>query len=111
MGSDNPVSAENQQERLSSLGTAIGLGGGEGCFSTSGEPARADSPRRLQGQLRLDSACSESSEAIRRTSGTPDDEMVPSAWRHAGMPRKRQGVASARVRSRAGKAEAKFLVG
>ena len=27
----------------------------------------------------------ESSEAIRRTSGVLDEEMVPSAWRHAGM--------------------------
>lgn len=33
MGSDNPVSAENQQERLISIGWVIGFVDGEGCFS------------------------------------------------------------------------------
>jgi hypothetical protein len=34
-------------------------------------------------QERLGRRARESSEAIRQTSGLPDDEMVPSAWRHA----------------------------
>ena len=33
MGSDNPVGAENQQERLIGLGWVIGFVDGEGCFS------------------------------------------------------------------------------
>jgi hypothetical protein len=33
MGSDNPVSAENQQERLITIGWIIGFVDGEGCFS------------------------------------------------------------------------------
>jgi hypothetical protein len=33
MGSDNPVSAENQQERLIRIGWVIGFVDGEGCFS------------------------------------------------------------------------------
>ena len=33
MGSDNPASAENQQERLIRLGWVIGFVDGEGCFS------------------------------------------------------------------------------
>ena len=33
MGSDNPVGAENQQERLIELGWVIGFVDGEGCFS------------------------------------------------------------------------------
>ena len=33
MGSDNPAGAENQQERLVSLGWVIGFVDGEGCFS------------------------------------------------------------------------------
>ena len=33
MGSDNPESAENQQERLLRLGWVIGVVDGEGCFS------------------------------------------------------------------------------
>jgi hypothetical protein len=33
MGSDNPASAENQQERLISIGWVIGFVDGEGCFS------------------------------------------------------------------------------
>jgi len=35
MGSDNPDGAENQQERLISLGWVIGFVDGEGCFSIS----------------------------------------------------------------------------
>jgi LAGLIDADG endonuclease len=33
MGSDNPIGAENQQERLIKLGWVIGFVDGEGCFS------------------------------------------------------------------------------
>jgi hypothetical protein len=33
MGSDNPVGAENQQERLFNAGWVVGLVDGEGCFS------------------------------------------------------------------------------
>jgi hypothetical protein len=33
MGSDNPVGAENQQERLIQLGWVVGFVDGEGCFS------------------------------------------------------------------------------
>jgi hypothetical protein len=33
MGSDNPIGAENQQERLISTGWVIGFVDGEGCFS------------------------------------------------------------------------------
>src|SRR5919204_4123952 len=33
MGSDNPVGAENQQERLIRTGWVIGFVDGEGCFS------------------------------------------------------------------------------
>ena len=35
MGSDNPVGAENQQERLIKTGWVIGFVDGEGCFSIS----------------------------------------------------------------------------
>ena len=35
MGSDNPVGADNQQERLIQLGWVIGFVDGEGCFSIS----------------------------------------------------------------------------
>ena len=35
MSSDNPVGAENQQERLITLGWVIGFVDGEGCFSVS----------------------------------------------------------------------------
>jgi len=44
MSSDNPVSAENQQERLIRTGWVIGSVDGEGCFSIgymTGKP-RAD---------------------------------------------------------------------
>src|SRR3954468_1289000 len=42
MGSDNPVSAENQQERLIRTGWVIGFVDGEGCFSIGfvRQPAR-----------------------------------------------------------------------
>src|SRR5256885_9776228 len=42
----------------------------------------------------------ESSEAIRRTSVRTDDEMVPSAWRHAGNGIKGSAVPFGRVRIR-----------
>jgi hypothetical protein len=43
MGSDNPVSAEDQQERLIRLGWVIGFVDGEGCFSIGfiRQPSRA----------------------------------------------------------------------
>ena len=43
MGSDNPVGAENQQERLIRLGWVIGFVDGEGCFSIGfvRQPSRA----------------------------------------------------------------------
>jgi hypothetical protein len=45
MGSDNPVGAENQQERLIRLGWVIGFVDGEGCFSV-GFVRQPDRPGR-----------------------------------------------------------------
>ena len=59
-------------------------------------------------QERLGRRARESSETIRQTSGHADDEMVPSAWRHAVDVIQGSDVQFGRVRIRP---EAKFLVG
>jgi hypothetical protein len=88
VSSDNLDGAENQQERLRQQGWVIGFVDGEGCFSIglvrqNGGPGRCGYRTGMTAKS-PGLSYSESSEAIRRTSRTLDDEMVPSAWRHAG---------------------------
>jgi LAGLIDADG endonuclease len=51
MGSDNPVGAEDQQERLIRTGWVIGFVDGEGCFSTGfvRQPSRTSRKRYKTG--------------------------------------------------------------
>src|SRR6266851_7871642 len=70
---------------------------------------RGDNPSSAENQQeRLVDSRSESSETMRQTSRSRDEDMVPTAWRHAGMVIKEKPSACL---DQAARLRAKFLVG